>query len=57
MRFVLAAGDEKKVSAGKSLMFWGAIGLFVMVSVWGIVSILFSDFFGGNLAFPFLRTS
>jgi len=37
---VLSAGSEKEVAAGKNRMIWGIIALFVMVSVWGIVTLL-----------------
>jgi len=30
-KFILSAGDEKKVAEGKTLMFWGVVALFVMV--------------------------
>ena len=36
---------------------YGIIALFVMVSVWGLVSILTSTFFSGGLAIPQLKTS
>lgn len=36
-RFVLASGDASKVKEGRVFMAWGIIGLFVMVSLWGIV--------------------
>lgn len=39
-QFIFAAGDEKKKDAGKRHMIWGVIGLFVMVSVWGLVGFL-----------------
>ncbi len=47
-KFILSAGDEKKVAEGKTLMFWGVIALFVMVSVWGIIQLFYNDFFGGG---------
>jgi len=31
-------GDEKAVEAGKKLMLWGLLALFVMLSVWGIIT-------------------
>ena len=31
------AGDEKGREEGKSRMIWGIIGLFVIVSMWGLV--------------------
>lgn len=39
-QYVLAAGDEEKAKEGKSIMIWGAIALFVMVSIWGIIGFL-----------------
>lgn len=38
------AGDEKEIENGKNLMFYGILGLFVMFSVWAILSLLVSDF-------------
>lgn len=34
--------NEEKRSQGKSYMIWGLIGLFVMVSIWGLVNVLSS---------------
>jgi len=45
-RFVLMAGDDKTRSEGKQMMLWGIISLAVMVSVWGLVEIIKSTFFG-----------
>jgi hypothetical protein len=36
-RFIFAQGKEDAKKQGKDLMIWGAIALFVMVSIWGIV--------------------
>ena len=33
-------GDEKAVEAGRRLMVWGLIALFVMISVWGIIAFM-----------------
>lgn len=38
--FILGANSEDVKDKGKSLMLWGLIGFFVMVSVWGLVNIL-----------------
>lgn len=46
--FILGGHDEEKRETGKSLMLWGIIGFFVMVSVWGLVNILRSSFSFGN---------
>jgi hypothetical protein len=42
--FILGRGDPAKVKTGQSLMLWGLIGFFVMVSVWGLVNILIGTF-------------
>ncbi len=36
--FKLGNGDESAVEEGKEIMKWGIVALFVMVSIWGIVS-------------------
>ena len=40
---MLSEGGEKKED-GKQYMLWGIIGIFVMVSMWGIVAVLQSTF-------------
>ncbi len=37
-RFILAAGDPKKIVEGKNAMIYGIIALFVLVSIVGIIS-------------------
>lgn len=37
-KYMWSVGDEKE--AGKGMMIWGVIGLFVMVSIWGLVNLL-----------------
>lgn len=39
-RYILNADNEEKKAEGKNIMIYGIIALFVMVSVWGLVSIL-----------------
>jgi FtsH-binding integral membrane protein len=39
----VADNPDKRKQAG-SILFWGIIGLFVMVSVWGIVNIFVATF-------------
>lgn len=40
--FIFAAGrgSEESMKVGKSRMLWGVVGLFVIVSVWGLVQLL-----------------
>jgi len=49
-------GDEKAVTEGKNLMIWGIIGLFIMVSIWGILRFLVGEF-GFDYALPLLPTN
>ncbi len=42
--FVTSAGDEEARAGAKQLIIWGIIGIFVMVSVWGLVNILAGTF-------------
>ena len=43
-KYILAAGDETAQAAGKQIMIWGIIALFVIVAVWGLVQVLASTF-------------
>ncbi|MFA4890526.1 MAG: pilin [Candidatus Paceibacterota bacterium] len=45
VKFITSAGDEEKRKEARSFMLYGIIGIFVMVSVWGLVGIL-SDTLG-----------
>lgn len=44
IEFLMSSDNEEKRSAGKKHMIWGIIGLFLMVSAWGIIRVL-CDFF------------
>jgi hypothetical protein len=47
--FILGHGSDEVKEKGKSLMLWGLIGFFVMVSIWGLVNILTGSItFGDN---------
>jgi hypothetical protein len=45
------AGDEEKKKDAKTKIIWGIVGIFVMVSVWGLVNILQSTFNNTNLGY------
>ena len=45
MTYIRAGSSEKMVKEGKDFMIYGIIGIFVMVSVWGLVTIMTSTFF------------
>jgi NADH:ubiquinone oxidoreductase subunit 2 (subunit N) len=38
--FIVGSQNDTAKEKGKSLMLWGLIGFFVMVSIWGLVNIL-----------------
>lgn len=38
-KYVISNGEDDK-AAGRNFMVWGIIGLFVMISVWGLVNLL-----------------
>ena len=42
VEYMLGAANEDKREEGKRHMIWGIVGLFIMVSVWGIMRILLS---------------
>lgn len=54
--FILGGADEEKRSKGRSLMLWGMIGFFVMVSIWGILNLFVHSFGFGSDARPNLPT-
>jgi len=39
-KFIFSASDPDKQKEGRSIMIWGVVALFVMVSVWGLVNFL-----------------
>ncbi|MBI4136183.1 MAG: hypothetical protein HY481_01365 [Candidatus Vogelbacteria bacterium] len=43
-KYIQSAGDETKRKEGVSMMTYGIIALFVMVSVWGLVNLLSRTF-------------
>lgn len=46
--YVLAAGDAKKASEGKSIMIYGVIAIAVMASLFGLVAFLQNAFLGST---------
>ncbi|MBI2046368.1 MAG: hypothetical protein HYT28_03045 [Parcubacteria group bacterium] len=39
-KYIMSSGDSEKQEEARGMMIYGIIGLFVMVSVWGLVNIL-----------------
>lgn len=42
--YILGAGDEEKRKAGRGMMVWGIIALFVMAAVWGLTGVIARTF-------------
>lgn len=45
VQFIYSAGDEKMQTDGKKHMLWGVVGIFIMLSAFGILK-LFTTAFG-----------
>lgn len=48
MRYMMDAGDDSKREESRQYMVYGIIGLFVMVSMWGLVQVLTNTFIPGS---------
>jgi hypothetical protein len=48
MRYMMQAGDDGARAESRQYIVYGIIGLFVMVSMWGLVSVLTSTFVPGS---------
>ncbi|MBA4320717.1 MAG: hypothetical protein C0412_20170 [Flavobacterium sp.] len=51
-QYTMAGGDEAKVTKEKTQIIWGIVGIFIMVSVWGLVGILRGTFDLNNTMIP-----
>lgn len=52
--YIMNAGDESKRKESLQYIIYGTFGLFVMVAVWGLVSLL-SGFIGESVGVPQIR--
>lgn len=55
LKYILAGGDEAKLKEARSYIIFGIIAIFVMTSVWGLVTLLNNTFFQGPLIGPQFR--
>ena len=42
--YILSAGSDERKKEAKNLIIWGLIGLFVIVAMWGLVTVIGSTF-------------
>ena len=57
VKFIFRVGgdSDKALAAGKKLMTWGLLALFIMVSIWGILALFYDDFgFTNSFGLPLL---
>jgi len=57
-QFIKSSGNEDELTEGRNRMIYGIIGIFVMVSVWGLVNLLDKTFGlnSGNIPLPLFPT-
>ncbi len=56
-RFIRASADDKDFGEKKKFLIWGVVGLFVLVTIWGIISFLKGEFGFGEVKIPQLPTT
>jgi hypothetical protein len=55
-KFIKTAGNEKEIKDSKKLLIWGVIGMFVMATIWGIITFLKGEFnFPGGVGIPQIK--
>ena len=42
--YIMSAGNEEKRGEAKQYIIWGIIGVFIMLSIWGLINILINSF-------------
>jgi len=52
VKYLSAGGDAEKLKEARNFIVWGIVGLFVMLSVWGLVALINNTF----LIYPDLHT-
>ncbi len=55
--FILAQGDIVKTQTGKSFMLWSVLGIFLLVSLWGIIQVMSNELDFGQIRRPTLPTN
>lgn len=49
VKFIYNAENTQEHEKGRTLMIWGIISFFVLVSLWGLVGLLLGDIFGTSI--------
>jgi hypothetical protein len=48
LQFIMSADNDEARNTGKRHMIWGIIGMFIMISAWGIIGIITGTFHISN---------
>ncbi len=55
-RFIKSSGSEAEMKKSKEFLIWGVIGIFVLATIWGIISFIRGEFgFSGTFGIPQIR--
>lgn len=55
VQFIAKAGDDKAREEGKRNIFWGLVGMLIMISVFGIIRFILSNFGLSTDVYPLNR--
>jgi len=50
--YILKGDSETERAKGQQIMFWGIVAIFTMVSMWGLVNLLYDTFFSSSYTEP-----
>ena len=51
-RFIRASANDKDFDEKKKFLVWSVVGLFVLVTIWGIISFISGEFEFGEIKIP-----
>ncbi len=55
-RYIKSSGSEKDTKDSKNLLIWGVVGMFILVTIWGIISFIKSELgFGADVVIPQIK--
>lgn len=55
-RYIKSSGSEKDTKDSKNLLIWGIVGMFILVTIWGIISFIKSELgFGADVVIPQIK--
>ena len=43
-RFIKSTSDGKEIEKSKNLLIWGIVGMFILITIWGVIAFLRGEF-------------